>query len=238
MKKIILAMLILLGLASFSITTNVQAAVDSNSMGSPNITIDGNFDDWKDKPITDIKEPWDNYNIKHESLLADQDNIYFFLDMSPEHGYGYATIQPSGYELTVGDKKFSLSILNNPYDLEVNKPKKVGLYIYEHDNIGNVNKEATKAEAYAVKVPINVDKGVGQGYTGKLEFKLPLSELGITGTTAQEITMKNTNLGTQTLHVKGGSTGPIVLAVSGFAIALLAVIKMPKINELRKSLHE
>lgn len=114
----------------------------------------------------------------------------------------------------------------------------VGLYIYEHDNIGNVNKEATKAEAYAVKVPIKVDKGVGQGYTGKLEFKLPLSELGITGTTAQEITMKNTNLGAQTLHVKGGSTGPVVLAVSGFAIALLAVIKMPKINELRKSLHE
>ncbi|WP_338215886.1 Firmicu-CTERM sorting domain-containing protein [Companilactobacillus muriivasis] len=234
MKKIILAMLVLLGLASFSVTTNVQAAVDSNSMGSPNIKIDGNFDDWKDKPITDVKEPWDNYNIKHESLLADQDNIYFYLDMSPVQGNGYLDIQPSGYKLTVGDKKFDITIKDDPYILDGNTPKKVHLWIYEEDGVGNVNMLSKKAEAYAARVPINV----GQGYTEKLEFKLPLSELGITGTTSQEITMKNANLGTQTLHVKGGSTGPVVLAVSGFAIALLAVIKMPKINELRKSLHE
>lgn len=239
MKKIILAMLVLLGLASISVTTNVQAAVTSNSTNDTSgIKIDGNFDDWKDKPINDIKSGNDDYNIKHESLLADQDNIYFFLDMSPLHGYGYVNLQPSGYELTVGDRKYSLNVEDNPYDLEVNKPKKVHLYIYEHDNIGNISKLSSKAEVYVTKVPINVDKGVGQGYTQKMEFKLPLSELGITGTTSQDITMTNRNLGDQTLHVKGGSTGPVVLAVSGFAIALLAVIKMPKINELRKSLHE
>ncbi|CAJ1189037.1 hypothetical protein CPR19088_GLDEOEPO_01974 [Companilactobacillus paralimentarius] len=239
MKKLILAMLVLLGLASFSVTTNVQAAVTSNPANNTSgIKIDGNFDDWKDKPITDIKSGNDNYNIKHESLLADQNNIYFYLDMSPEHGYGYVNIQTDGYTLTVGDKKFNISIKHEPYNLEVNKPQRVNLWIYEEDNIGNVNKESTKAEAYVDKVPVNVDKGVGQGYTQKLEFKLPLSELGITGTTSQEITMTNRNLGDQTLHVMGGSTGPVVLAISGFAIALLAVVKMPKINELRKSLHE
>lgn len=240
MKKIILAMLVLLGLASFSVTTNVQAAVTSNPANNTSgIKIDGNFDDWKDKPITNIKSGNDDYNIKHESLLADQNNIYFYLDMSPEHGYGYSTIQPSGYELTVGDKEYSLTV-QNPYGLQVNKPRKTTLQIWEHDKYGygKVNKVSTKAEVYLNRVPVNVDKGVGQGYTEEMEFKLPLSELGITGTTSQEITMTNRNLGDQTLHVMGGSTGPVVLAISGFAIALLAVVKMPKINELRKSLHE
>lgn len=239
MKKIMLAMLILLGLASFGVTTNVKAAVVSNPTNDASgITIDGHFDDWKDKPITNIKSGNDDYNIKHESLLADKNNIYFFVDMSPEHGYGYATLQPWGYELTVGDKKYSIHLTGNPYGLDVNKPRKLGLNIYEHDEIGKVNKDSTKAEVYANRIPINVDKGVGQGYTEKFEFKLPLSELGITGTTSQDITMTNRNLGDQTLHVTGGSTGPVVLAVSGFAIALFAVIKMPKLNELRKSLHE
>lgn len=239
MKKLIVAMLVLLGLASFSVTTNVQAAVTSNPTNdTTGIKIDGHFDDWKDKPITDITSGTDDYNIKHESLLADQNNIYFYLNMSPEHGYGYVNIQTDGYTLTVGDKKFNISISNEPYNLEMNKPQSVNLWIYEEDNIGHVNKAATHAEAYVAKVPVNVDKGVGQGETQKLEFKLPLSELGITGTTSQEITMTNRNLGDQTLHVMGGSTGPVVLAISGFAIALFAVIKMPKINELRKSLHE
>lgn len=240
MKKLIVAMLVLLGLASFSVTTNVQAAVTSNPTNdTTGIKIDGHFDDWKDKPITDIKSGNDDYNIKHESLLADQNNIYFYLNMSPEHGYGYSTIQPSGYELTVGDKQFSLTV-QNPYNLQVNQPRKVNLQIWEHDKAGygKVNKVTTKADVYLNRIPINVDKGVGQGYTEEMEFKLPLSELGITGTTSQEITMTNRNLGDQTLHVMGGSTGPVVLAISGFAIALFAVIKMPKINELRKSLHE
>ncbi|WP_338078484.1 Firmicu-CTERM sorting domain-containing protein [Companilactobacillus crustorum] len=180
--------------------------------------------------------PNDNYNIKHESLLGDEDNVYFFLDMSPEHGYGYKTIQPSGYELTVGDKTFSLTV-QNPYNLQVNHPRKVGLWVYEHDGIGNVNKEVDNV-ACLNRVPIKVDSGVGLGYTEKMEFKLPLSELGIKGTASQNITMTNHNLGDQTLHTTGGSTGPILLAVSGFAIALLAVIKVPKLSELRKSLHE
>ncbi|MGQ2375947.1 Firmicu-CTERM sorting domain-containing protein [Companilactobacillus zhachilii] len=240
MKKLIVAMLVLLGLASFSVTTNVQAAVTSNPTNdTTGIKIDGHFDDWKDKPITDITSGTDDYNIKHESLLADQNNIYFYVNMSPEHGHGYDTIQPSGYELTVGDKQFSLTV-QNPYNLQVNQPRKVNLQIWEDDKAGEgkINKVSTKADVYLNRIPISVDKGVGQGYTEEMEFKLPLSELGITGTTSQEITMTNRNLGDQTLHVMGGSTGPVVLAISGFAIALFAVIKMPKINELRKSLHE
>lgn len=237
MRKLILAMMISLGLISFGATTNTEAAVNSSTNDPSGIKIDGHFDDWKDKPITDIKSGNDDYNIKHESLLADQDNIYFYLDMSPEHGYGYATLQPAGYELTVGDKKFSLTVMNS-FNLQVNQPRKVDLWIYEHDNIDYVNKQSTKAEVYLNRIPIKVDEGVGQGYTEEMEFKLPLSELGITGTTSQDITMTNRNLGNQTLHVTGGSTGPVLLAISGFAIALFAIIKMPKIEKLRKSIHE
>lgn len=240
MKKLILAMLVLLGLASFSVTTNVQAAVTSNPANNTSgIKIDGNFDDWKDKPITDITSGTDDYNVKHESLLADQNNIYFYLDMSPEHGNGYRDMQTAGYEMTVGDRQFSLRMIDLS-NLQENKPQKVRFQIWEDDanNQGRVNKASTETVAYVNKVPINVDKRIVHGYTDELEFKMPLSELGITGTTSQEITMTNKTLGDQTLHVMGGSTGPVVLAISGFAIALLAVVKMPKINELRKSLHE
>ncbi|APU71794.1 hypothetical protein LCR01_21060 [Companilactobacillus crustorum] len=51
MKKIFLSLLILLGLSIFGVTTNVQASSNENPS---NIKIDGNFDDWSDKPITNI----------------------------------------------------------------------------------------------------------------------------------------------------------------------------------------
>lgn len=234
MRKVFLALLILIGIGSFASTTTVKADAANNTEG---IKIDGHFDDWKDKPITNIQSNNDTYNIKHESLLADEDNVYFYLDMSPEHGYGYATIQPSGYKLTVGDKIFDITV-QNPYNLTVNQPRKVDLYAYEEDGIGNVSKVLTSAKAYVNRIPINVDKGVGNGYTEKMEFKMPLRELGITGATPQKITMHNSDLGDQTLTVMGGSTGPILLAISGLALALLGLIKIPKISELRKSLHE
>lgn len=234
MRKIFLSLLILLGLSVFGGTTNVEAATADNSYG---IKIDGNFNDWAKYPKTNIQSNNDTYNIKHEVLMADRNNIYFYLNMSPEHGYGYMNLQPSGYELKVGNKRFWLTV-ENPYNLALNEKRAVNLQAYEDDNIGHVNEVLPNAKVYIAHKSINADPGVTNGSTQLMEFMIPLSDLGVTGTTEQDITMHNDTLGNQTLKTTGGSTGPVLLAMSGFAIALLGVIKIPKMSKLRKSLHE
>lgn len=64
----------------------------------------------------------------------------------------------------------------------------------------------------------------GTGYV--FEAKIPFKDLkGISNTEGQNITLENPNLWTGKLHVTGGSTGPVVLASTGFIIALGAVLK-------------
>lgn len=215
-------------------TTTVKAA-DTDANNKFGITIDGNFDDWKNKPKTDIDfGKADDFNIKRGVLLADQNNIYFYIDMSPKQGVGYTNLQPSGYELTVGNKAYSLTI-NNALNLKTNEIRKTNVNVWEHDSTGaylsdNVGK--------ACLTRVSNDALVKGGITDKMEVMIPLSALKVSGTTEQKISLHNGNLGKQTLTTVGGSTAPILLAISGLAIAVLAIMKLPKVGELRKSLHE
>lgn len=233
MRKLYCLLIFLIGLVIFGGTTTVQAA--DNDFG---IKIDGNFSDWSDKKKTDIQSNNDVYNIKQEVLLADGRNIYFYLDMSPKKGNGYNNLQPTGYQLRVGDKLFWLTI-QDTYNLQINEKRAVKIYAYEQDSTGSgVDEILPNAKAYITKVNIEADSGVKNGSTQKLEFEIPFSDLKAVSTTSQKVTMHNDNLGNQTLTTEGGSTGPIVLAISGLAIACFGIIKIPKISELRKSLHE
>lgn len=66
-----------------------QPAVDpaqannNNTSGSLGITINGNFSDWKDITKTVMHFNGDNDNLKDVALLADQNNIYFYVAMKP-----------------------------------------------------------------------------------------------------------------------------------------------------------
>lgn len=238
MKRLLMGLMILVGLSVFGSTTTVKAAqTDANNKFG--ITIDGNFSDWENKPKTDIDfGQADNFNIKQGVLLADQNNIYFYLDMSPKHGVGYAELQTSSYELKVGNKRYWLDV-QGAGGLTVNQVKRINLKIWENDDTGgNVLGVFDQVKAYERRTPVHADSGVINGTSDKMEVMIPLSVLKVGGTTEQKISIHNANLGNQTLNTVGGSTGPILLAISGLAIAVLAIMKLPKVGELRKSLHE
>ncbi|MFH5811301.1 Firmicu-CTERM sorting domain-containing protein [Companilactobacillus sp. FL22-1] len=224
MRKIFLALLIF-GALVLTGTTNVEAATNSNNT---DIKIDGNFNDWKDKPITKSNRGL----IKKESLVADKDNVYFYASMSPRHGVGYQEIARSGYKLTVGDKTFLLTVDPDDY---ASGNRLTTMNVQEIDGDGKINKVAESSQVY---IKSKVNQGNGKGFKLDMEFKLPLSELGITNTASQDITLSNEDLGSKTLHVVGGSTGPVLLAISGLAIALFAIFKMPRIKRLRETSNE
>ena len=201
-------------------SVKAEQMTSSNPYG---ITIDGNFEDWADKPKTDIAEPWDDYNYKQGSLLADSDNIYFFIDMSPVQGNGYNTLQPSGYKLTVGNKVFDLTfngIFNNQDASTIGQKKSLTIYCWAED--GTVNEILPDAQAMVSRVKTKLN------YDDIMECKIPIADLKLETSGSQQITLSNSNLGTQTMVVNGGSTGPVVLSSIGLGIAVVGVVGFKK----------
>ena len=230
MKRfVIILMSALCFFASFG--TVAQAASDNltpnnNESGDLGITIDGNFDDWADKTKKPMVSGNDYSNIKYASMLVDNENIYIYVMMHPVLSGGYTSLQPSGYSLNVGGKTFSLDLNNNTTTiLNVGEKKAVTLGIYDASSgYTTVNNCVYIANRY-------IDQKMGDGRTVKgtgyvFEAKVPFKELkGVSNTSGQDITLANDALWTGKLHVTGGSTGPVVLASTGFVIALIAVLK-------------
>jgi len=210
-RRAILLIVALFGAFWWGASTTVANA-DSNRTATNkyDITIDGNFDDWSGKPMTEVKENGDDYNIKRESLVADDDNIYFYLNMSPEHGGGYSTLQPSGYVLNVGSKTFYVTFkTDGTLSDDTTVSGTVNAWNSENGGSGDLSQATMKVHRYKT----------ANGHNDIMEARIPLSELKVAGG-SQTITMKNANLGTQTLTATGGSTGPFILAGIGMVIAL------------------
>lgn len=236
MKRfIIILMSALCFFASFG--TVAQAASDNltpnnNESGDLGITIDGNFDDWADKTKQPMKFPWDNDNIKYASMLTDNDNIYLYVMMHPVLSGGYTNFQPSGYTLNVGGKTFSIDFNGNQtVKLDVGDKKAVALGIYDNST-GSY--ETVNDCVYVANQYINQKMGDGKTVKGTgyvFEAKIPFKDLkGISNTSGQNISLENNNLWSGKLHVTGGSTGPVVLASTGFVIAIAAVLKYSGFN--------
>ena len=192
--------------------------------GHPDIVIDGAFDDWAHVTKTKIREPGDDYNVKDGALLQYNGNIYIYINMSPNQGNGYARVQPSGYKLTIGNTTYDLTVENangstfTPLD-HVGATQKITMGIFE-------SKEGWQgtpagAEGYATRVATQTG-----GSSDVFEMKLPLKDFKASSSDGQTITLKNGNLGTQTMTVTGGSTGPVLLASSGFGIALFGLWRL------------
>ncbi|NJP41295.1 hypothetical protein HCH52_09560 [Oscillospiraceae bacterium HV4-5-C5C] len=190
------------------------------------ITIDGDMSDWSDKPMTDISFSWDTYNIKQGSLLADDNNIYFFIDMAPltseDHQGGYAVLQTSSYKLTVGSKVFWINVDNTfawAWGVE-GQSRAVNLSIWAEDN--SLNGYLPGVEAYMYRKPMT------GGYSDQLECLIPLSALNLQDGGSQTITLSNQNLGQQTLTATGGNTGATLLVVAALGLATYAVIRLSR----------
>lgn len=214
MRKIWLALLIVLGMIGLGSTTTVQAAAN-NKFG---ITIDGNFDDWKDKPKMDIRNPGIPEPMRQESLLADGDYIYYYVTMS-KTGLDNTQMNLNDYEITVGNDT-SVIYIKRAWDIPVGGQKKVML-----QNSTKGDKDMTHSPAIIRSIKNK------NGYYYAMECKIPFSDLGLKPTQTENISMKVPPLGRKVITTQGGSTGPIILAIIGLVIAALSVFNFPKLKK-------
>ncbi|WP_349733738.1 Firmicu-CTERM sorting domain-containing protein [Enterococcus asini] len=211
--KIIVTGLLLLGVVTLGPT--VYAA--TNGFG---ITIDGNFDDWADKPKTEITSPGDDFNIKEGALLADTTNIYFYLSMSAK-GVGYNNLQTAGYKLVIAGKTYYLTF-SNEIGSGSETTKEIGVSAWCEDNGQNYSLPNAKI--------IETRNPVGDGYSDMVEFSIPYGDLGLDSEIVNEIALEisNPNLGSQTITTTGGSTGPYLLAGVGLVAAVGGILLVKK----------
>lgn len=210
---------ILVILAAIGVFLPVEAHAD-NKYG---IVIDGAFEDWKSLPITEFSFSYENgQNIKYVSLVTDESNMYFYLNMAPE-GHNYHNLQPSGHKLTIGNKVFwmTFSDLFPSEDLsKVGQTKDVHVNFWAEDNSVNTT---VVGKLTRVKTDFS-DKS----YSDEVEVAVPFEQLKVENTSSQTITYSNSNLGEQVINVTGGSTGPWILAGIAILIAGYSVWRYKK----------
>lgn len=216
MKKFSVVLILILSFL-FCVNEPVKADTSTNSNNnSLGIVIDGKFDDWKDKPITQLFTDNDQYNIKQASLLADTQNIYFYLDMASLNSSGYNTLQTSSYLLTIKGQQIYLTFSNTiPSGGNIGKSQSINVSGWNQMNNASYSMPNTQA--------IETRQATTNSYTDIVEIAIPYADLGLNNTISDSIaiTIKNDNLGSQTIHTNGGSTGPIVLSGVGLSMALL-----------------
>lgn len=215
MRKMFFALMIAVGLISCSSVLITQAA-ETNKFG---IKIDGNFDDWKDKLMTDIKNPWNGDPVKQASLLTDGKYIYYYITMSKTGRDNYP-FQVNDHQLTVGNKMHSIYI-KRAYDIPANKTKKVMLV------------DTSGGDVPMVHSPAVIHRYVKNGKEyGTMEARISFSDLKAVPTDAQHISIKVPLIGSTVVTAESGSTGPIVLAIVGLLIAILSFFSLPKLKRV------
>lgn len=222
---------------SSSSLSNNQTGSSSNgeyTVGSYNIVIDGKFSDWDSISKTDISESNDNYNIKQGAMVSDGKYLYIYIRMDYTASGAYNSLQTNGYDLTISGVKYYFTVVNPDGSSFNNTLKNVG----DTEKIGIGLGKYSDTSFYSV--PKNIDAMAGKlantngGSTDAMEIKIPLSDISSSDQQGQIITLKNSNLGNQTMTVSGGSTAPILLAGSGFAIAVFGVWKFLRAKKATK----
>lgn len=213
-KKYYQFILSVLAVVSVFLPSNVHA---DNKYG---IVIDGKFNEWSSLPTTKLSFSYENgQNIKYASLVTDDTNLYFYLNMAPE-GHNYHNLQPSGHKLTIGNKVFWMTF-NNTFPSEdlsvIGQTKDVQVNFWAEDNSVNVT---VPGKLTRVKTDFS-----DTSYSDEVEVSIPFEQLQVEATSSQTITYSNSNLGEQTITVTGGSTGPWILAGVAVAIAGYALWK-------------
>lgn len=216
-------------------STETKNTDTNNVSGDLGINIDGDFNDWNDKTMTEVSWKGDNDNRELATLLADDKYVYFYVLMEPRLDGGYTNFQPSGYKLKVGNVIYDVSFNNgHTVNLANGSTQAVSVDVYnEHAGTDNSN----AGEAYVGNTTIDQtayeyikDHGNGavtvQTPSYQWEVRIPLKNLtSSSNETGQDISLTTTTIWTDTLHTSGGSTGPVVLASAGFLIAAITVLK-------------
>jgi len=177
-----------------------------------NISIDGNFSDWSEISKSTFNGGNHNGNgTEQAAFLADDDNVYFYLDTAPDTAsHGASKQKAYDYTLKVGNKDYDLT-LTMPHGLGAGKVKAFTI-------------SANGAVVESASGIVNREK-TSHGNKDVLEMRLPLSALNVSKTASQNISISD---GTDSITTTGGSTGPVVLAAIGFGIAGLGVMRVNK----------
>lgn len=182
---------------------NVVTLAEASVSDYVGITIDGNYDDWADKPHTHIQYPWDSGNNYHlGALFRDAEYVYLHIRMSPN---GYSQFNGYNYRFTTDGKEHY--VLAVPPD---------GTSISE----GNTSLVIRRQNGYTI---INGASGVvtrTAGQPDEWELRIPLSFFDKNHyDQIRTITFYCSNIGPQELIATGTPTLPFVIAGTGLILA-------------------
>lgn len=219
--------IVVLIISGFTLGTKNVQAVETNQYG---IVIDGKFDDWEGKPKTDIYFSYNNGNVtKQGSFLFDGKYLYIYIDMDPyKKGHNYR-FQGSGWNLQVGNSVTSLSFKLDSDIWSLREGNKLNMYeIWSWSN--NDPNHLFKNQAISGAIGYVVTENVGNSWTwrDRAEIRIPLAGIFNNPDIVKEMTIYNGNMGEQKITVTGGSTGGVVIVVSGFMIASAVVYRNSK----------
>lgn len=203
MKKIF----VFLALILFTLTISTGVAHASSG-----ITIDGNFDDWKNQPVQ--KWTTDNFTYHDVGFTADDKNVYVYISMAPGNPGNYKVMQPSGYQITINNHTYDLTL--HVYDkLWSLKPGEGGRFsadVWDRTK----GKDSTLDNAGYLLREKEAD---GRG-NDVMEVAIPLSTFGDDFNQSSTFTLKNPNLGgNDEITTSGASTAPYALAAIGAIFA-------------------
>jgi len=190
-----------------SAAATARAATTTSS--KLNISIDGDFSDWSDKPMTNLD------GDAKASLVANDSAVYFYMNTNPnDNKHGFVSL-PSSYSLKVGDKTISIA-LSKAKGLGAGKTKSVTV---------SANGRTISSAQAMISRPKD-----SHGNYEIVEMSLPLSDLGVVATSSQNISMTSSDatFGGTTLTTTGGSTGGVILVAAGFGIAIVGIMKVAR----------
>lgn len=198
MKKIFVSLTLIL----FTLITFTGVAHASSG-----ITIDGKFDDWKSQPIT--KWTTDNYTYHEVGFTTDDKYAYVYVSMAPGNPGNYKVMQPSGYQITINNHTYDLSL--HIYDkLWSLKPGEGGWF---DADVCDRSKNQDKALNHAGYL-LREKEADGRG-NDVMEVAIPLSTFGKEVNQSSTFSLKNPNLSNSEITTSGASTAPYALAGVG-----------------------
>lgn len=184
-------------------TESVVYLTQNSSPDYVGITIDGNYDDWADKPHTQIQYPWDTGNNYHlGALFRDADNVYLHIKMSPNsytqfNGYNYKfTVDgKADYVLAVPPDGASIKTGNNPLVIR----RQNGYQIIDGAS-GFVTRTAGQPDEWEIGIPLSFFDKNHHDQIKTISFYC-------------------SNIGPQELIATGTPTLPFVIAGAGLIFA-------------------
>jgi uncharacterized protein (TIGR04145 family) len=179
------------------------------------------YSDWEKQGYPTTYWQTDNFTHHRVGFVNDPKHKCFKLlvEISPntefnKEGYkgGYNKLQPSGYDIKMGDTTYTLDLKVNPWSLQDGQSQNCGIGVWDPRN-NRYNESADQCAAYSD------EKGHQSAYVTIPYSMFDEADLN----DASTVSIRNNSLTTEPLTISGASTGPWLLAAAAVLIAAPAV---------------